>query len=315
MRRRFLGARSQCDPRGRTRARPVGRRVRPSSGLAASGSSATKASCGSEPSEHSPGRFGAAIFRNPSDAERAARRTRWAELLERVEVIDGSGGADRARRRKTANAERSRPRGSAPWDEYPRRGRRRPCRPPSSTRRRATRASRSSGSDSTVSLRSSYADALALLDRIERRAGGGPPRLARHQARAAGRGAAPRPHLVHAQPEGGRGMRRRVAVFLAVAAVAVAIENVIYLRAVLAAQHSRRRRRSSRSRKSSDVAAPGAIGAVCADALRGYLAALPHPERARNSFLTRARGRGARLDRAGGGRRGPAVPWCSRARS
>ncbi len=28
-------------------------------------------------------------FRNPSDAEREARRKRWAELLERVEIVDG----------------------------------------------------------------------------------------------------------------------------------------------------------------------------------------------------------------------------------
>jgi hypothetical protein len=82
-------------------------------------------------------------------------------------------------------------------------------------------------------------------------------------------------------------MNRRVAIVLVVAAVAVAIENFILLRPD-SPSGPPAEADADPNAEPTEAAASGVIAAVCADTLRGYLAALPHPERARSAFLTRA---------------------------
>ena len=83
-------------------------------------------------------------------------------------------------------------------------------------------------------------------------------------------------------------MKKRVAVFLAVSSVAVAIENVVYLRASSPSLVDPSDALAESPADADGAAVPGAIGVVCADALGRFLAALPDLERARSSFLTRA---------------------------
>ncbi len=82
-------------------------------------------------------------------------------------------------------------------------------------------------------------------------------------------------------------MNRRVVVFLAIAAVAVAIQNFVFFSAssppVVPGEAD-----GEPAAEANAAAAPVAMGPVCADALSAFLAALPDLERARNSFLTRA---------------------------
>lgn len=80
-------------------------------------------------------------------------------------------------------------------------------------------------------------------------------------------------------------MKWRVPVFLAVAAVAVLLENVLYVQLSSPAAPSAAEAESEDVEPVMGVDSPRAI---CADALRGYLAALPDLESTRSAFLTRA---------------------------
>ena len=85
-------------------------------------------------------------------------------------------------------------------------------------------------------------------------------------------------------------MKRRVAVALAVAAAAVVLENVLYMRssAPPAGPVTDAEAALATDAGEGQSGPAEALGAVSEAAIRDYLAALPAPERARNPFLTRA---------------------------
>ncbi len=108
------------------------------------------------------------VFRNPSDAMRAARRARWAELLERVVEVDGQAALIAHVAEKLSGP-------SLRAVEIERRGAE--ALAENEEALPASHLDAPEGSESVelvevpiaVSFRASYADTLALLTRIERR--------------------------------------------------------------------------------------------------------------------------------------------------
>ncbi len=83
-------------------------------------------------------------------------------------------------------------------------------------------------------------------------------------------------------------MNRRVAAMLAVAAVAVVIQNVVYFSGSTPQPGDPEELLAGDSSETTRAAAPTGLADVCADALADFLASLPDLEQARSSFLTRA---------------------------